>query len=278
MRTTIPCRTSSFTSVRTTGRRRDLDAGRYTITVTSKGSRARETVPASVDSFVWLALYLADQRPSMSPGGPLLWTRRSTPAPLSYHAMRAVLRRANDGLGTNWSCTISVTPPPRGCWPIPRSRWSTYRPYCGIPASRPPRSTPNRGWKTWSARSWSATPNRRYGADDRAELRRGRGSGAIGASAEVTIEDEDPRPQARRQAAATRAAAAPPVALLSRPDSPHQAAIPPDDRFGRTGKLRIHSILFAIRGFYRDLARARTKPPAGMRARISRSCRCDPSG
>ena len=55
----------------------------------------------------------------------------------------------------------------------------------------------------------------------------------------MIIEDEDPRPQARRQAAATRAAAAPPIALLSRPESPHLAAIPPDDRFGRTGKLRI---------------------------------------
>ena len=80
----------------------DLDAGRYTITVTSKGSRARETVPASVDSFVWLALYLAEQ-PPMSPGGPVWWTRRSKPVPLSYHAMRAVLRRANASLGTNWS-------------------------------------------------------------------------------------------------------------------------------------------------------------------------------
>jgi site-specific recombinase XerD len=81
----------------------DLDAGRYTITVTSKGSRAREVVPASVDSFVWLALYFAEQQPPMSPGGPVWWTRRSKPAPLNYHAMRAVLRRANDSLGTNWS-------------------------------------------------------------------------------------------------------------------------------------------------------------------------------
>ncbi len=44
---------------------------RHTVTVTSKGSRAREVVPASVDSFVWLSLYLADQQPPMSPGGPL---------------------------------------------------------------------------------------------------------------------------------------------------------------------------------------------------------------
>lgn len=55
----------------------------------------------------------------------------------------------------------------------------------------------------------------------------------------MTIEDEDTRLQQRRQAAATRAAAAPSIQLLSRPDSPHLAAIPPDDRFGRTGRLRI---------------------------------------
>lgn len=80
----------------------DLDAGRCTITVTSKGSRTRETVPASMDSFVWLALYLAEQ-PPISPGGPVWWTRRSKAAPLNYHAMRAVLRRANACLGANWS-------------------------------------------------------------------------------------------------------------------------------------------------------------------------------
>ena len=34
----------------------DLDVGQRTITVVSKGSRAREVVPASVDSFAWLAL------------------------------------------------------------------------------------------------------------------------------------------------------------------------------------------------------------------------------
>jgi integrase len=79
----------------------DLDAGRYTITVNSKSSRMRETVPASVDSFVWLALYLAEQ-PPIGPGGPVWWTRRSHPAPLNYHAMRAILRRANASLGANW--------------------------------------------------------------------------------------------------------------------------------------------------------------------------------
>ena len=40
----------------------------------------------------------------MIPGGPVWWTRRTDAAPLNYHAMRAVLSRANRALGgTNWS-------------------------------------------------------------------------------------------------------------------------------------------------------------------------------
>lgn len=48
----------------------DLDVGQRTITVVSKGSRAREVVPATVDSFAWLALYLAEQRPPLIEHGP----------------------------------------------------------------------------------------------------------------------------------------------------------------------------------------------------------------
>lgn len=80
----------------------DLDAGRHTITVVSKGSRLRETIPASVDAFVWLALYLREG-PPVEPGGPVWWTRQGMPRPLTYHAARAVLRRANAALGTNWT-------------------------------------------------------------------------------------------------------------------------------------------------------------------------------
>jgi len=80
----------------------DLDAGRNTLTVVSKGSRNRETVPASVDSFVWLALYLAERPPPVA-DGPVWWTLRGTPRPLTYHTMRAVLNRANAALGTNWT-------------------------------------------------------------------------------------------------------------------------------------------------------------------------------
>ncbi len=92
----------------------DLDAGQNTITVNSKGSRAREKVSASVDAFVWLALYLAEQ-PRMSPGGPVWWTRRSNPAPLNYHAMRAVLNRANTAWGRTGRCATFGTRRRRGC-------------------------------------------------------------------------------------------------------------------------------------------------------------------
>lgn len=69
--------------------------------VVSKGSRVRETIPASVDSFVWLALYLAEGVPT-SEGGPVWWTRQGPPRPLTYHGARAVLQRANRALGSNW--------------------------------------------------------------------------------------------------------------------------------------------------------------------------------
>lgn len=83
-------------------RHSDLDAGQNTITVVSKGSRLRETVPASVDAFVWLALYLKEGAP-LDPGGPVWWTRRGALRPLTYHAARAMFTRANAALGSNWT-------------------------------------------------------------------------------------------------------------------------------------------------------------------------------
>ena len=59
----------------------EIDVGGSTITVISKGSRPRETVPASVDSFLWLALYLREG-PPMIEGGPVWWTRQGQPRPL----------------------------------------------------------------------------------------------------------------------------------------------------------------------------------------------------
>jgi integrase len=85
----------------------DVDVGRGTITVVSKGTRLRQAVPASVDAFVWLALYLAeDPPPPQQPAGPVWWTRQGPPErrrPLTYHGARAVLERANAAPGTNWT-------------------------------------------------------------------------------------------------------------------------------------------------------------------------------
>jgi integrase len=80
-----------------------IDYGRRTITVVSKGSRSLDEVPASADAFVWLALYLAELGGPPAMDGPVWWTRRRPRRPLTYHAARAVLGRANTLLGTNYS-------------------------------------------------------------------------------------------------------------------------------------------------------------------------------
>jgi site-specific recombinase XerD len=80
----------------------DLDVGAHTISVISKGTRLRESIPASIDSFAWLALYLAEG-PPIQDGGPVWWTQRGQPRPLTYHAARAMMERANAALGTNWT-------------------------------------------------------------------------------------------------------------------------------------------------------------------------------
>lgn len=80
-----------------------IDYGRRTITVVSKGSRSLDEVPASADAFVWLALYLAELGSPPAVEGPVWWTRRAPRRPLTYHAARAVLSRANTLLGTDYS-------------------------------------------------------------------------------------------------------------------------------------------------------------------------------
>lgn len=84
----------------------DLDFGRQTISVTGKGTRTRQTIPASPDAFVWISLYLAEGHVAPVeeplPADASLWvTLRGPRRPLSYWAMRAVLNRANDQLGAN---------------------------------------------------------------------------------------------------------------------------------------------------------------------------------
>ncbi len=87
----------------------DIDWGDQLVRVVRKGSRAEQWLPASPEAFVWLRLYLAEARPV----GPneLIWRtvrRRDRGSglqeqPLTYDALRAVFRRVNGVLGTNWS-------------------------------------------------------------------------------------------------------------------------------------------------------------------------------
>jgi hypothetical protein len=80
----------------------DIDWAGQLVYVVSKGTRERQAVPASPDAFRYLGRYLAaDGLPA--PGQPVWRTRRGEQRPLTYWAMRRILRRANDKLGTNWT-------------------------------------------------------------------------------------------------------------------------------------------------------------------------------
>jgi integrase len=88
----------------------DLDWGDQMVRVIRKGTRAEQWLPASPEAFVWIRLYLADLGTPLDPGETLWWTLRRRAdseglhrQPMTYEALRAVLRRANALLGTNWS-------------------------------------------------------------------------------------------------------------------------------------------------------------------------------
>ena len=79
-----------------------VDVGRQVIGVHRKGSGRLQWLPASADSFVWLRLY--QQRQPRMGGERALWlTLRPPYRPLTYSAMRRVLQRANETLGTSWT-------------------------------------------------------------------------------------------------------------------------------------------------------------------------------
>lgn len=78
----------------------DIDWAGQLFCVVSKGSRLRQPVPASPDAFRYLGGSLATEG-LPAPGKPVGRTRRGDPRPLTYWAMRRVLQRANDKLGTN---------------------------------------------------------------------------------------------------------------------------------------------------------------------------------
>jgi integrase/recombinase XerD len=89
----------------------DVDWGDQLIRVRRKGSDAEQWLPASPEAFVWLRLYW-NEVGGIGPNDPLWVTlrrRRQCPdselerRPLNYEALRAVLRRANERLGANWT-------------------------------------------------------------------------------------------------------------------------------------------------------------------------------
>lgn len=88
----------------------DVDWGNQQIRVIRKGSRAEQWLPGSNEAFVWLRLYLAEIgcAATEAPLWVTLRKRRGSDGsmdrvPLTYEALRAVLRRANAKLGTNWT-------------------------------------------------------------------------------------------------------------------------------------------------------------------------------
>lgn len=100
------CRAGELLGIRTS----DVDWGDQRVRVRRKGTGAEQWLPVSPDAFVWLMLYLADLGAPLDPDQPLWWTLRRRDhgrglqrQPLNYEALRAVLRRANAALGTNWS-------------------------------------------------------------------------------------------------------------------------------------------------------------------------------
>ncbi len=80
----------------------DIDWPGQLIYVVSKGTRIRQPVPASPNAFRYLGRYLAAV--GLPTQGQPVWRARGGAArPLTYWAMRRVLQRANDKLGTNWT-------------------------------------------------------------------------------------------------------------------------------------------------------------------------------
>jgi integrase len=79
-----------------------VDWAAQQVWVISKGSRSLDAVPGSPEAFRYLALYF-DEHGTPASGEPVWRTLRGQPRQLTYWAMRRVLQRANDLLGTNWT-------------------------------------------------------------------------------------------------------------------------------------------------------------------------------
>ncbi|MDW6064500.1 site-specific integrase [Streptomyces sp. FXJ1.4098] len=89
-----------------TSRQRDPLPGEQLLGVIRKGTQAYQQLPSSPDAFVWLRLYQEEAWRAGVPRGAekaLWWTLRRPFRPLTYHAARAMLNRANALLGANWT-------------------------------------------------------------------------------------------------------------------------------------------------------------------------------
>lgn len=78
-----------------------VNLGDQLIGVVRKGG-ALQWVPASPDAFVWLRLYQFE-RGVAAAGQPVWLTLRHPQRPMTYDALRAVLARINQLLGSNWT-------------------------------------------------------------------------------------------------------------------------------------------------------------------------------
>jgi len=78
-----------------------INVGDQLIGVVRKGG-ALQWVPAAPDAFIWLRLYQLERGVAGS-GEPVWLTQRGEPRPLGYDAFRAVLRRVNEVLGSDWT-------------------------------------------------------------------------------------------------------------------------------------------------------------------------------
>lgn len=88
----------------------DVDWGEQLIRVHRKGTGDAQWLPASPEAFVWLRLYLSGLAEQPGPAESLWQTLRRRDhgdglhrRPMNYEALRAVFRRVNAVLGTNWS-------------------------------------------------------------------------------------------------------------------------------------------------------------------------------
>ncbi|MER5778375.1 tyrosine-type recombinase/integrase [Streptomyces sp. NPDC002039] len=78
----------------------DVDWTKGQLWVISKGTRARQPVPASPQALAYLAAHLEEA--GLPPDGVPVWrTRRGESRPLAYWAARRIIQRADEAIGAN---------------------------------------------------------------------------------------------------------------------------------------------------------------------------------